>query len=143
MPVDFTPVQITVFRKPDIITRFLKKLPVDEFKPITDQCILFLTAEAAKRFMRRFGVYDVLLRGIKNHDFYATRPKEVVKPIINPKHLTKFKRKSFPEYIYCSIDGKRGFRVLTRPGGCIYCSGRLVKLSGRKWKGTNFYSVYE
>ena len=143
MPVDFEPVQITVFRKPEIITRFLKKLPITEFKPITDQCILFLTPESAKRFMKRFGVYDVLIRGPKDYDFIPTRPKKIKIPKINPTHLTKFKRKSFPEYIYASIDGKRGFRCQTRPGGHIYCSGRIVKLSGRKWKGTNFYAVYE
>lgn len=143
MPVDFTPVEITVYRPVHLIQKFLTKLPPADFKCLTPQCTLFLTPETAKRFMRRFNRFDVLIKGCKDHDFAPCRAKPIEKPKIKRSQLTKFKRKKFPEYIYCSIDGKRGFRCLTHPGGYIMVSGQKIKLSGRKWRGTDFYTIFE
>lgn len=145
MPVDFTPVEITVYRPPEVVEKFLTKLPAEHFKKITSTCILFLIEETAKRFMRRFGHADLLFRKPKRFDDFSVYLKsgKLEKPIIKPSDLTVARRKVFPEYIYASIDGKRGFRVLATSDGYIYCSGRKIKLSGRKWKQSGFYSVFE
>ncbi len=145
MPVDFTPVAITIFRPINWVEKFIDKLPASDFKRLGDQCILFLTPECAKRFMRRFNHFEPLIKHKKKLDFdISDLPVRISEE--NPatlKHLTQSRRKKFPEYIIASYDGKQGFRCQVLDDGYIYGTGELIKLSGRKWRGTNFYFVDE
>ena len=145
MPVDFEPVVITIFRPINWVEKFIDKLPSSDFKRISDQCILFLTPECAKRFMRRFNHFEPLIKHKKKSDFdIEGLPIRIPDESgACPKYLTQSRRKKFPEYIMVSTDGKRGFRCQVLDGGYVYGTGEMVKLSGRKWRGTNFYFVDE
>ena len=145
MPVDFTPVAITIFRPINWVEKFIDKLPASDFKRLGDQCILFLTPECAKRFMRRFNHFEPLIRSQKELEFDISElpVRDIEEQTEERCDLTKFRRKKFPEYIMVSTDGKRGFRCHVLDGGFVYGTGELVKLSGRKWRGTNFYFVDE
>ena len=143
MPVDFTPVTITILPQV-VLNDLLYKIPPDDYKRLSDQQVHFLTPESAKRFMRRFGrEHGKLEKGSYNHDFDPVskmcqgKSKRIR---IKTSQLTKLRRKKFPKYIICSADGVLGFRVLAR-NGLIWYNGEQIQISGRMFKGTNFYCL--
>ena len=143
MPVEFTPVTITI-GPPVFLDTLLKKLPTDDYKRISDQQVHFLTSETAKRFMRRFcKEHGSVYQGEYDHDFSPTSKSCIAKlkriPI-KSSQLTQMRRIKFPKYIICSIDGLIGFRVLARDG-LVWYHGEQIQISGRMFIGTNFYCL--
>jgi len=143
MPVEFTPVTITI-GPPIILDDLLHKIPPDNYTRISDQQVHFLTSESAKLFMRRFcKEHGNVYQGEYDHDFSPTSKCCSVKAKripIKTSQLTQMRRIKFPKYIICSMDGVLGFRVLARDG-LIWYHGEQIRISGRMFKRTNFYCL--